>query len=125
MLGNTGTMILNFANLSLDPPSILVFQPVIKVIEGNTAMLVCGSEGNPSSITTKWSRNGEILDDRRFKVQGNGTLQITSVRYEDHGKYVCEVFNSVGKGESKTAEMQVQGKTQTASQSSLLDAQAV
>lgn len=52
---------------------------------------------------------GSNLDGGNYRVHENGTLEISTVRKEDQGKYTCVATNILGKAEN-TVRLEVKGR---------------
>ncbi|NP_001085068.1 microfibrillar-associated protein 3-like isoform X1 [Xenopus laevis] len=71
----------------------------IIVKEGNGALIRCNIEGNPDPHFQWYNSNGHLLkedNDEKLWILENGLLNITSVSFEDRGKYTCVATNSHG-----------------------------
>ncbi|GFG39572.1 hypothetical protein Cfor_01002, partial [Coptotermes formosanus] len=65
-------------------------------IEGQPMVLSLQATGNPSNILYTWTKDGvEVGQDPRVVVDGP-VLNITKLRKEDSGVYMCEAVNSEG-----------------------------
>ncbi|KAE8629928.1 hypothetical protein XENTR_v10000643 [Xenopus tropicalis] len=71
----------------------------IIVKEGNGAVIRCNIEGHPDPHFQWYNSNGHLLreeNDGKLWILENGLLNITSVSFEDRGKYTCVAKNSHG-----------------------------
>ncbi|XP_029430524.1 microfibrillar-associated protein 3-like [Rhinatrema bivittatum] len=71
------------------------------VKEGNSALLDCSVTGSPGPHYQWYNSNGHLLeeeDDRAGKwwILDSGLLNITSVTFDDRGKYTCVASNTHG-----------------------------
>ncbi|NXY82441.1 MFA3L protein, partial [Alcedo cyanopectus] len=71
------------------------------VREGSSALLDCGVRGSPSPRYRWYSSSGRLLREEDSKAGkwwflDNGLLNITSVSFEDRGKYTCVASNVHG-----------------------------
>lgn len=65
-------------------------------IEGQPMVLSLQATGNPSNIVYTWTKDGvDAGQDLRVLVDGP-VLNITKLRKEDSGVYMCEAVNSEG-----------------------------
>lgn len=65
-------------------------------IEGHPMVLALQATGNPSNIVYTWTKDGvDAGQDLRVLVDGP-VLNITKLRKEDSGVYMCEAVNSEG-----------------------------
>ncbi|NWR68861.1 MFA3L protein, partial [Centropus bengalensis] len=68
--------------------------------EGSSALIDCNVQGNPSPRYRWYNSNGRLLhgDNKAGKwwFLDNGLLNITSVSFEDRGKYTCVASNPYG-----------------------------
>ncbi|PIO39009.1 hypothetical protein AB205_0094720 [Aquarana catesbeiana] len=83
----------------------------IRVIEYNRTQLDCPFFGSPIP-TLRWFKNGQgsNLDGGNYRVHENGTLEISTVRKEDQGKYTCVATNILGNAEN-TVRLEVKEPT--------------
>ncbi|KAM4700491.1 LOW QUALITY PROTEIN: neurofascin [Discoglossus pictus] len=97
----------------LDVPSRMLGprNQLIRVIEYNRTQLECPYFGSPIP-TLRWFKNGQgsNLDGGNYRVHENGTLEITTVRKEDQGKYTCVATNILGNAEN-TVRLEVKEQT--------------
>ncbi|KAM4810199.1 microfibrillar-associated protein 3-like [Rhinophrynus dorsalis] len=71
----------------------------IIVKEGNSAVINCNIEGQPGPHFHWYNSNGHLLEeenDGKWWILDNGLLNITSVSFEDRGKYTCVATNAHG-----------------------------
>ncbi|KGL83598.1 Microfibrillar-associated protein 3-like, partial [Tinamus guttatus] len=72
----------------------------IIVREGSSALIDCNVRGNPSPHYRWYNSNGRLLHEEGNKGKwwflDNGQLNITSVSFEDRGKYTCVASNMFG-----------------------------
>lgn len=70
-------------------------------IEGQPLVLLLQAAGNPSNIAYTWTKDGiDAGEDPRVLVDGP-VLNITKLRKEDSGIYICEAVNSEGSSSVK------------------------
>ncbi|XP_067142021.1 inactive tyrosine-protein kinase 7-like isoform X1 [Centruroides vittatus] len=65
--------------------------------EGYPVILDCKASGDPPP-TIQWDKNNALngFDKKRFRVMENGSLYVSEVHMDDHGKYGCTAGNSGG-----------------------------
>ncbi|XP_072262150.1 microfibrillar-associated protein 3-like isoform X2 [Pyxicephalus adspersus] len=71
----------------------------IIVKEGNSVIIHCNIEGHPDPSFHWYNSNGHLLkeeNDGKWWILDSGLLNITSVSFEDRGKYTCVATNSHG-----------------------------
>ncbi|KFV06527.1 Microfibrillar-associated protein 3-like, partial [Pterocles gutturalis] len=72
----------------------------IIVKEGSSALIDCNVQGSPSPRYQWYNSNGHLLQEEENKGKwwflDNGLLNITSVSFEDRGKYTCVASNMYG-----------------------------
>ncbi|XP_050699477.1 inactive tyrosine-protein kinase 7-like isoform X2 [Eriocheir sinensis] len=74
-----------------------VTQGPVLVDRGDTLLLECFARGSPHpSIHWDYNHTTNAFDPDRVEVHGNGTLQVSEVRWEDGGVYGCTAGNMVG-----------------------------
>ncbi|KAL2104346.1 hypothetical protein ACEWY4_001214 [Coilia grayii] len=78
------------------PPRASVSEPLMVVVEGQTAMLRCHAQGFPTP-SISWSKLRAPLPWRHQLV--NGTLLLPSVGRQDSGEYICNATNPMGTSE--------------------------
>ena len=82
------------------------------VIKGSTFDIQCGVTHDPTvTVYWHWHHNSNPIpanDDRR-QVQGDGRLEIRSIRNDDIGMYRCDVV-STGGNDTAGANIKVIGK---------------
>ncbi|XP_072280936.1 neurofascin isoform X14 [Pyxicephalus adspersus] len=106
LLANAFVSILDVPSRMLGPRNQL-----IRVIEYNRTQLDCPFFGSPIP-TLRWFKNGQgsNLDGGNYRVHENGTLEISTVRKEDQGKYTCVATNILGNAEN-TVKLEVKEPT--------------
>ncbi|XP_040193513.1 neurofascin isoform X15 [Rana temporaria] len=106
LLANAFVSILDVPSRMLGPRN-----QFIKVIEYNRTQLDCPFFGSPIP-TLRWFKNGQgsNLDGGNYRVHENGTLEISTVRKEDQGKYTCVATNILGNAEN-TVRLEVKEPT--------------
>ncbi|XP_018427163.1 PREDICTED: neurofascin isoform X8 [Nanorana parkeri] len=106
LLANAFVSILDVPSRMLGPRNQL-----IRVIEYNRTQLDCPFFGSPIP-TLRWFKNGQgsNLDGGNYRVHENGTLEISTVRKEDQGKYTCVATNILGNAEN-TVRLEVKEPT--------------
>ncbi|XP_014849228.1 PREDICTED: basement membrane-specific heparan sulfate proteoglycan core protein isoform X5 [Poecilia mexicana] len=77
-------------------PRVLVPEPLMVVVEGQTATLRCDAYGFPSPVIT-WSKLRSSLPRRQKLV--NNSLVLQSVGRQDSGEYICSATNNLGTSE--------------------------
>ncbi|KAK0085469.1 hypothetical protein PV325_005080 [Microctonus aethiopoides] len=72
-------------------------QDPTETTEGNSVMLHCAAEGDPTP-QIQWDKDSRLnnLDDPRLQVLKNGSLYIKEAFLSDEGKYGCTAGNSGG-----------------------------
>ncbi|CAN2388716.1 microfibrillar-associated protein 3-like [Pristimantis euphronides] len=71
----------------------------IIVKEGNSAVIHCNIEGHPDPHFQWYHSNGHLLQEEnegKLWILDSGLLNITTVSFEDRGKYTCVATNSYG-----------------------------
>ncbi|XP_073433405.1 microfibrillar-associated protein 3-like [Dendrobates tinctorius] len=71
----------------------------IIVKEGNSVVIHCNIEGHPDPHFQWYHSNGHLLQEKnegKLWILDSGLLNITSVSFEDRGKYTCVATNSHG-----------------------------
>ncbi|KFQ31088.1 Microfibrillar-associated protein 3-like, partial [Merops nubicus] len=72
----------------------------IIVKEGSSALIDCSVQGSPGPHYRWYNSNGRLLQEEENKGKwwflDNGLLNITSVSFEDRGKYTCVASNTYG-----------------------------
>ncbi|XP_077337402.1 neurofascin isoform X15 [Lithobates pipiens] len=106
LLANAFVSILDVPSRMLGPRN-----QFIRVIEYNRTQLDCPFFGSPIP-TLRWFKNGQgsNLDGGNYRVHENGTLEISTVRKEDQGKYTCVATNILGNAEN-TVRLEVKEPT--------------
>lgn len=82
------------------PPRIEPMQPVIEVIEGETASTICKAYGKPPPKYTwiKENTREDLSKTDRFGVKStSGELIITRVEFNDNSMYTCLAENPAGR----------------------------
>ncbi|NXG28703.1 MFA3L protein, partial [Dromaius novaehollandiae] len=82
-------------------PAVISRIDHIIVKEGSSALIDCNVQGNPSPRYRWYNSNGRLLQEEENKAGkwwflDNGLLNITSVSFEDRGKYTCVASNMYG-----------------------------
>ncbi|KAG8453834.1 hypothetical protein GDO86_000457 [Hymenochirus boettgeri] len=80
-------------------PMITLKVDHIIVKEGNGAVISCNINGHPNPHFQWYSSHGHLLqeeDDGKLWILESGVLNITSVTFEDRGKYTCVATNFYG-----------------------------
>ncbi|KAK8401828.1 hypothetical protein O3P69_001139 [Scylla paramamosain] len=81
-----------------------VTQGPVLVDRGDTLLLECFARGSPQpSIHWDYNHTTNAFDPERVKLYGNGTLQVSEVRWEDGGMYGCTAGNMVGLARAEIA----------------------
>ena len=82
----------------------------IQAVVNTGATLLCESIGLPDPIVT-WTKDGVGFPTTglRHRMRDSGTIEFTSVRLEDAGRYVCTASNEAGTI-SRQMKLDVQGK---------------
>jgi hypothetical protein len=78
----------------------------ITINESQTLVLPCNATGYPT-LTVNWYKSNGSLPEGRY-VYNSQMLNISRVKYEDRGEYVCTANNTVGTAVNKTTVI-VQG----------------
>ncbi|XP_020661176.2 microfibrillar-associated protein 3-like [Pogona vitticeps] len=97
----------SFTNRTLNHTNMFVGSvPVITsridhviVKEGYSALIDCNIQGNPGPEYKWYNSNGHLVKDNGDRgkwILDNGQLNITSVSFEDRGKYTCVASNIYG-----------------------------
>ncbi|CAI9558497.1 unnamed protein product [Staurois parvus] len=71
----------------------------IIVKEGNSVVIHCNIEGHPDPHFQWYNSNGHLLKEEnagKWWILDSGLLNITSVSFEDRGKYTCVATNAHG-----------------------------
>lgn len=67
-------------------------------IEGQPLIVTLTARGNPEQITYSWTKDGRALTGNDIRVVIDGSsINITRLRKEDGGIYICEAGNNQGK----------------------------
>ncbi|XP_066275388.1 irregular chiasm C-roughest protein-like isoform X1 [Branchiostoma lanceolatum] len=74
------------------PPSVLVPEPSVHIIEGASANLTCAVDSNPSAIVS-WRRHGDPLPLKG--IESGQSFLLSKVSRHDAGVYQCTADNSV------------------------------
>ncbi|XP_025408017.1 papilin isoform X2 [Sipha flava] len=79
------------------PPQVVAADPIVEAEEGNYANLKCVVVGRPTP-TIVWQKNTTLIDGSggRYKLYGDGTLQIIGLYRYDSGLYICIASNGIG-----------------------------
>ena len=92
---------------SIQPPHITVPPRDQTVIASGTATFTCEASGHPPPRISLVARNQKM--DERFKVIGEGMLEINNVSYGDRGQISCIAKSILGKTE-KNVTLEVLGR---------------
>ncbi|KAH1169574.1 microfibrillar-associated protein 3-like [Mauremys mutica] len=92
---------LNHTDMNLGSvPVIISIVDHITVKEGNSALIDCNVQGNPAPRYKWYNSNGCLLKEEensgKWWFLDNGLLNITSVSFDDRGKYTCVASNMYG-----------------------------
>ena len=95
---------------SLEKPRIVEGPSDVTGNEGGSVRFSCESHGNPMPDVI-WMINGEKIQskDERFKINGNGRLQIINLQARDTGVVQCKAKNYFGES-AATAKLTVNSK---------------
>ncbi|XP_038256828.1 microfibrillar-associated protein 3-like [Dermochelys coriacea] len=93
--------ILNHTDMNLGSvPVIISIIDHITVKEGKSALIDCNVQGNPAPRYKWYNSNGCLLKEEdnsgKWWFLDNGLLNITSVSFDDRGKYTCVASNIYG-----------------------------
>ncbi|CAM5140873.1 unnamed protein product [Natator depressus] len=93
--------ILNHTDMNLGSvPVIISIVDHITVKEGKSALIDCNVQGNPAPRYKWYNSNGCLLKEEensgKWWFLDNGLLNITSVSFDDRGKYTCVASNIYG-----------------------------
>ncbi|CAM4547759.1 microfibrillar-associated protein 3-like isoform X1 [Lepidochelys kempii] len=93
--------ILNYTDMNLGSvPVIISIVDHITVKEGKSALIDCNVQGNPAPRYKWYNSNGCLLKEEensgKWWFLDNGLLNITSVSFDDRGKYTCVASNIYG-----------------------------
>ncbi|XP_028966735.1 hemicentin-1 [Galendromus occidentalis] len=69
-------------------PKVSVEEEVLRVMQGDDAVLTCKAEGNPEIRSLKWYRDGHL-------VSHSATHVLKAVKPEDSNEYTCIATNGV------------------------------
>ncbi|XP_055865507.1 roundabout homolog 1-like isoform X5 [Biomphalaria glabrata] len=97
------------------PPPIIVAGPQNQTLEPKeTALLTCQAEGQPTPSIRWYKDNKTILAiDPRITLLNSGTLQISDVKLNDTGTYLCKAISETGEADwSATLTVSKQGPYQ-------------
>ncbi|XP_072152438.1 neogenin isoform X4 [Bemisia tabaci] len=99
------------AESSLMAPVFIATPRSSTAIEGDTVTFECAANGFPRPHIT-WLKDGVTIDladlDSTFSTTGSGSLQISKVKEEDQGNYVCRATNKEDLADiSATLDVQV------------------
>lgn len=94
---------LNFA----DAPSINIPSPTFTATLGQTFVLSCPAEGQPTP-TIQWTPP-DGLNPNSYRMEANGDLTVFSAVAQSMGPYTCMATNSVGSMSSQI-EVVVRGR---------------
>ncbi|XP_006111735.1 microfibrillar-associated protein 3-like isoform X1 [Pelodiscus sinensis] len=93
---------LNHTDMNLGSvPVVISTVDHITVKEGNSALIDCNVQGNPAPRYKWYNSNGCLLQEEensagKWCFLENGLLNITSVSFNDRGKYTCVASNIYG-----------------------------
>ncbi|XP_074849129.1 microfibrillar-associated protein 3-like [Carettochelys insculpta] len=93
---------LNHTDVNLGSvPVVISTVDHITVKEGNSALIDCNVQGNPAPHYKWYNSNGGLLKEEensagKWLFLDNGLLNITSVSFNDRGKYTCVASNIYG-----------------------------
>ncbi|XP_039396142.1 microfibrillar-associated protein 3-like [Mauremys reevesii] len=92
---------LNHTDMNLGSvPVIISIVDHITVKEGNSALIDCNVQGNPAPRYKWYNSNGCLLKEEensgKWWFLDSGLLNITSVSFDDRGKYTCVASNMYG-----------------------------
>ncbi|GIY09020.1 down syndrome cell adhesion molecule [Caerostris extrusa] len=59
------------------------------------------------SLPDHWTH---LVNNRHYRLEGNGSLTILNVQNDDSGYYQCQVSNGIGEGLKKTVSVSIKGK---------------
>ncbi|XP_060102521.1 microfibrillar-associated protein 3-like [Heteronotia binoei] len=93
---------LNHTDMLLGSVPVVIYRvDHITVKEGYSALIDCNIQGHPGPEYEWYSSNGHLLkedeDGARKWILDNGQLNITSVSFDDRGKYTCVASNIYGR----------------------------
>ncbi|XP_050801342.1 microfibrillar-associated protein 3-like [Gopherus flavomarginatus] len=99
--GDVTSSTLNHTDMNLGSvPVIISIVDHITVKEGNSALIDCNVQGNPAPHYKWYNSNGCLLKEEensgKWWFLDNGLLNITSVSFDDRGKYTCVASNMYG-----------------------------
>jgi hypothetical protein len=94
------------------PAEIIRFQERVYAIEGESASIICGVNGNPSiDNMAVWSRPGFDMSKTKQVYKGSESqIVIYDLERTDSGKFTCTADNHVGEPQSKEANLVVKCK---------------
>ncbi|GBM98114.1 Hemicentin-1, partial [Araneus ventricosus] len=77
-------------------PEISTSKNDFEAVEGSPVILPCEVKGDPKPAII-WFKNGiELISDRNFAIENDGSLKIINAVESDEGEYVCSATNIVG-----------------------------
>lgn len=91
------------------PPVISLNETTLNVVtsEGKRVQLNCSADGYPHPTITWYRDHNKIMPAGGHQFIGQ-ILKINNIRKEDRGNYICHAENSVGKPDTKTANLEVE-----------------
>ncbi|XP_048773345.2 nephrin-like isoform X3 [Ostrea edulis] len=91
------------------PAEIIRFQETVYAIEGESASIICGVNGNPSvDNMASWSRPGfDMSKTKQVYKNSESQIIIYDLERTDSGKFKCTADNQVGEPQSKEANVVV------------------
>ena len=107
-------------SLFVDPPTVQITSTIFPVLIGNQVILGCNVVANPAATDVYWiftdlnNQQTTIRQNTNVAKYGGVTLQspslvLKSAEFSDEGKYTCYATNSIGTGNSLTADLDVTG----------------
>ncbi|XP_035392059.1 hemicentin-1 [Electrophorus electricus] len=102
-----GSTSLQFSVMILSPPVIREGNSIITALVSQNVLLPCEVEGESTPLVL-WRKDGGPfpLDNGRFILQTEGSVQIKSVQLSDAGRYYCSVSNEAG-SDQRSMELRV------------------
>lgn len=114
------------AELVAAGPAVITVPPSNQTrLEGDKVEFTCEAKGQPGNITVKWFREGSPVRElqqleSRVAVRRDGALVVNPVSADDAGQYLCEVSNGIGEPQSASAYLNVECRSSSAPQNTLL-----
>lgn len=107
-------------SLFLDAPTVQITSTIFPVLIGSQIILGCNVVANPPATEVYWifldlsNQQTVIRQNTNVAKYGGVTLQspslvLKSAEFSDEGKYTCYASNSIGTGNSLTADLDVTG----------------